>query len=375
MTKKKNKILFFVTEDWYFLSHRIKLAEYLINKGLKVHLCCKDTGKVSLIESKGISCHTINIKRKSFSVIQYFNEVFLFIKFCREIKPKYIHLISMRPIIAGMLASFFIKSKVVATFTGMGFLFIRKGMLSSLVVSIIINFIKFCLIFKKIKIVVQNSDDKKFFLKRIVNKNTEIKIIRGSGIDLNHYVQLPEPKNKNIVITYVGRLLKDKGVLWLFDAFQEAKKKFNNIELYIAGSFDNRNPTTISKNDLNKFLKIKSVHYLGNVTDIKKLWKKSNIAILLSKREGLPLSLIEAAAMGRPIVATDVPGCREIALNNYNAITVQPGDIKATSRAIVRLCKDRRLRKTLANNGRKIVEGDMQIESVCKRYYSLYKKL
>lgn len=373
--KKKKIILFFVTEDWYFLSHRIKLAEYLIKKGLKVHLCCKDTGKISEITSKGVVWHELDIKRKSFSIIQYFYEVFCFIKCCKKVKPALVHFISMRPIITGMLASFFIKSKIVATFTGMGFLFIRKGFFSLLLKMLIMNFMKFSLFFNKIKIVVQNSDDKKFFLKKIVAKNKEVKIIRGSGIDILHYKKIPEPKSKIIIITFVGRLLKDKGILWLIDSFKEARKTIKNIKLFLAGPLDEENPTAISSDDLDSFLKINSIHYFGNVADVRKLWKRSNIAILLSKREGLPLGLMEAAALGRAIIATDVPGCREIAVNNFNAITVKPGDVLQTSKAIIKLCKNSKLRKKFAINSRKLVQSDMKIESICEQYYNLYSKL
>ena len=165
--KKNNKILFFVTEDWYFISHRIKLAEHLMKKGFQVSVCCKDTGKASLIKSKGIDWYNVDIKRKSISLFQFFFEVISYIKLAQKIKPNIIHFISMRPIITGFLASLIIKSKFCATFTGMGFLFIRKGLVGFFLRLIIINFIKFFLLFKKIKIIVQNEDDLIFFQNKL----------------------------------------------------------------------------------------------------------------------------------------------------------------------------------------------------------------
>ena len=370
--KKIDKILFFVSEDWYFISHRIKLAEYLIKKGYKVFVCCKNTGKVSFIKNKGIVWYNLDIKRKSFSLFQYFFEVISYIKIAKEVNPSVIHYISMRPIITGLLASLIIKSKFFATFTGMGFLFIRKGMLGFFFRQTIISFIKFCLFFKKIKIIVQNEDDRAFFLSKLKNRKSDIIKIRGSGINLNYYKKLKEPKGKNIRILYVGRLLEDKGVLWLIESFNKAKNINENINLYLAGSLDEKNPTGISKDKLNTFLKIKGIHYLGNVEDVRKLWSESNIAILLSKREGLPLSLLEAAAVGRAIIATNVPGCKEIAINKYNAITVEPGDIAATRDAILELSKNKLLRSTFAANSRKLVESDMSLERICEQYYKLY---
>ena len=109
--------------------------------------------------------------------------------------------------------------------------------------------------------------------------------------------------------------------------------------------------------------------------DIRKLWRKANIAILLSKREGLPLSLMEAAAVGRAIIATNVPGCKEIAINKFNSITVEPGDILNIKKAILELSKNIKMRRRYAINSRKIVESDMSLESICEQYYKLYKQI
>ena len=129
------------------------------------------------------------------------------------------------------------------------------------------------------------------------------------------------------------------------------------------------------KKKLNHFLKIKGIRYFGNVEDIRDLWSKSNIAILLSKREGLPLSLMEAAAVGRAIIATNVPGCREIAIHKYNSITVEPGDILSTRDAILKLSKNKKVRRCYAANSRKLVESDMNLVNICEQYYKLYNSL
>ena len=121
-------------------------------------------------------------------------------------------------------------------------------------------------------------------------------------------------------------------------------------------------------------LKIKHIHYLGNVKDIRMVLKKTNIAILLSKREGLPLSLMEAAATGRSIIATDVPGCREIARNGFNSITVPYGDIKRTKDAIIKLAKNSKLRKKYSAFGRNLVEKEMGQEIIFSKYFRIYEK-
>ena len=117
----KKKILFFVNEDWYFISHRLKLAEYLIRKGYEVSLCCKDTGKLNFIKNKDINCYKINVKRKSLSVFQFIYELMSLIKIIKIVKPEIVHLISLRIITIGIISSLFVNSKFFSTFTGMGF--------------------------------------------------------------------------------------------------------------------------------------------------------------------------------------------------------------------------------------------------------------
>ena len=176
-------------------------------------------------------------------------------------------------------------------------------------------------------------------------------------------------------LAYAGRILEDKGVLCLVEAYKIAKKKNASISLYIAGSLDQENPSSISKKHFNQLINFKDINYLGKINNIKKYWQEADIAVLLSKREGLPLSLLEAAATGRPIISTDVTGSREIAINDYNAINIKVGDVLECSRAIIKLSRNKTLRKKYGKNSRKLVEGDMALDQICHQYYSLYREI
>ena len=171
------------------------------------------------------------------------------------------------------------------------------------------------------------------------------------------------------------RILEDKGVLCLVEAYKIAKAKNANLSLYIAGSLDEENPSSISKEHFDQIINFKDINYLGKIKNIKKYWQEANIAVLLSKREGLPLSLLEAAAIGRPIISTDVTGSREIAINNYNAININVGDALECSKAIIKLSKNKILRKKYGKNSRKLVESDMALDHICSQYYSLYREI
>ena len=371
----KKKILFIITEDWYFISHRLKLAKYLRKKGFEVSVCCRDTGKINDIKKNGIDHYPLSVDRKSLSIIKFFYESISIIKTVRVVNPDIVHLISMRPIIIGIISSFFVNSRFCATFTGMGFLFIKNNFKFNFLRKIIIIYLRFFLKFKNLYFIVQNKDDKNYFKSILKLKKNNLRVIRGSGIDINYFKYHSE-KNKNEVrLAYAGRILKDKGVLCLVEAYKIAKAKNANLSLYIAGSLDGENPSSISKKHFNQIINFKDIYYLGKINNIKKYWQEADIAVLLSKREGLPLSLLEAAAIGRPIISTDVTGSREIAINNYNAINIKVGDVFECSKAIIKLSRNKTLRKKYGKNSRKLVESDMALDHICHQYYSLYREI
>ena len=371
---KKKKILFFVSEDWYFISHRLKLALFLLEKNYEVQLCCKNTGSIDYIKQSGIKWHQIDVNRKSLSILHFFKEAIIFSRVSRNFDPDIIHMISMRQIVVGLFAVIFNKKKKIClTFTGMGFLFTEKTIKSYSIRIIIKYLLFFTSKFLNVKAIVQNIDDREFLEKKFYLKKNKITVIKGSGIDLKHFKVKPEPVNKNITLTYVGRLLKDKGIDQMIEAFILAKKEFKNLSLIIAGPLDQNNPSSLSEEEVSEIIKIKDIHYLGNVKDVRMLWNKSNIAILLSKREGLPLSLMEAAAVGRSIISTDVPGCREIAKNGVNSITVPFGNIQKTKDAILKLAKNKTLRSKYSKNGRKLLEQEMRQEIIFSEYLEVYE--
>ena len=370
---KKKSILFLVTEDWYFVSHRLEFAVFLKSQGYNIYVCCKNTGKFKSILEKGIKCYDLRARRKSLSAFHFIAEVISFLKCVQKVKPNIIHLISLRPAVVGLLASLFFKrTKVFITFTGLGFIFIRQNLFAKTLRFFIQLFFIITSRIKRVKAIVQNKDDYKFFLKNFFFKQDSIFIIRGSGVDLKYFKEVSELTSKNIMISYVGRILEDKGVHWLIQGFKLARKENNNIYLVLAGSLDKENPTSIKKEDFQEALNFEGIKYIGNIKDVRKVWNESHIGVLLSKREGLPMSLMEAAAVGRPIIATNVPGCREIAINKFNAITVNPGDINAVKEAILTLANDRNLRLQYGKNSRKIVEIDMENKKIFKKYFKIY---
>ena len=204
----------------------------------------------------------------------------------------------------------------------------------------------------------------------------KIHLILGSGVNTKYFEVEKEPDYPPIIVTYLGRIIKDKGIENLIDAFNIVNETNKEIYLIIAGSIDYLNPSTISEEYIKNAISNNSnISWIGEVSNVKELWRKSHIAVLPSKREGLPKSLLEAAACGRAIISTNVPGCREIAINGVNAKLVNFGNVRQLSKAILFLSENHLVRKSYGLKSRELVESDMSEDKVIKNTLSFYKKL
>ena len=220
---------------------------------------------------------------------------------------------------------------------------------------------------------VQNPDDEAMVAKLGVSK-TQIATISGSGVDTDVLQPLPEPPPP-ITVGFVGRLLADKGVAVLVEAHERLRQRGLAVRTLLAGTPDPSNPASIPQETLAEWRRLDSLELLGHVADIAGFWAKAHIAVLPSRREGLPKSLLEAAACGRPIVATDVPGCREVARPGVNALLVPVDNANALADAIATLAADAGLRATLGAAGRALAEREFSSARIGAEIVALYRKL
>ena len=220
---------------------------------------------------------------------------------------------------------------------------------------------------------VQNPDDRAA-IKTLGIADDHIFTIPGSGVETDRLTPLPEPREP-ITVAFVGRLLDDKGVRTLVRAHEILARRGQPVRLLIAGEPDPANPVSIPSEEIAEWSRRPGVEVLGQVADIRDVWNAAHIAVLASRREGLPKSLLEAAACGRPIVATDVPGCREIARQGVNALLVPPDDAEALAYAISCLANDKDLRRKFGEASRRLVESEYSAERVGADIVALYDRL
>ncbi len=239
---------------------------------------------------------------------------------------------------------------------------------------IVKNLLKFAINHKNQKIIVQNSSDLNEFLriKKISDKN--FILIPGSGVNLNLFNYIPENKNNNLIIM-VCRLLKDKGVYEFIEAEKKIRNKNIKARFWLVGNIDLSNPSSLSSKDIENIKKDSKVKFLGFRKDISRLYKYSNIAVLTSYREGFPKSLIEASACGRPIITTDVPGCRDSIINNVTGILINKKNSQQLCDAIELLLKNNTLRKKMGYQARINAENKYDINDVIFKHMEIYNKL
>ncbi|MGB6328233.1 MAG: glycosyltransferase family 4 protein [Halarcobacter sp.] len=365
-----NKILFVVNVDWFFISHRLPLALEALKKGYEVHITCGITDKKEYLESLGVKIHPLNISRSGTGIkseIQSLSEIY---KILKQINPDIAHFITIKPVLyGGMVLRFLHINKKVFSISGLGFIFIKQGLKAFLVRNIIKTMYRFALGGGNSHVIVQNPDDQAV-VNSINNINTTL--IRGSGVDLSQYEYIKE-KNEVIKVSMACRLLKDKGVFEYIEASKILKQKFANIKFELYGDIDVHNPASLRNEDIEKIKKDGFVKIYGFSNDISKVFSNSNIIVLPSYREGLPKVLIEAAACGRPVVTTDVPGCRDAIKVNITGLLCKVKDVNSLAEEIEKLILDENLRSKMGKAGRKLAEKEFDINKVVEKHFEIYE--
>jgi glycosyltransferase involved in cell wall biosynthesis len=367
-------LLYVVTEDWYFMSHRLPMARAARDAGWNVHVATRVDQHREAIEAEGFTLHPLAWQRSSLSPLALGRDILALRSLYKQLKPIVIHHVALKPTVVGGLATLGLipEPTCINSLAGFGFVFTSRRLLARVLKVPIRIALGVLLNRRKTVNIVQNPDDYKA-LQAMDVSISRIELIPGSGVDVDVLRPSPEPPAP-IRIGFVGRLLDDKGVRTLIKAHVLLKAKGIHAELHIAGTPDPANPTSISRSELAVWEREKGVTLLGQVSDIRKFWAGCHVAVLPSRREGLPKSLLEAAACARPIVATDVPGCREVARPGLNAFLVPVDDAEELANALARLCGDKGLRASMGMAGRRLVEENFSSERIGVATVDLYKR-
>lgn len=372
---KQNKLFIVVNVDWFFLSHRLPVALAAQEVGWDVTIVTADTGKLHVIEEKGLKVINLPMSRSGMNIFEELKTLNFLRNLYQKEKPDVVHHVGMKTILWGTLAAKFSKVHgVVNAISGLGGFFAEdnKGLLSKVMPKVL----RFSHHRSNLLCIFQNDDDWGLYVKHGIIKHEQGRFIKGSGVNLLDFCYTPEPSEGKIKVILTARMIVEKGIFLLTEAAERLRSKFGEkVEFQLIGGLDDH-PGAITKEQLDAVCDGKYIKWLGYRTDVRDLLKQCHIVAFPSYyMEGLPKSLIEADATGRPVITSNSVGCKETVIDGYNGYLIQPKDVDALTEKLDLLLSDKDLRVKMGQNSRKYAEKYFDINVVIERHLNIYQEL
>jgi len=322
------KIVLFANIFEYF-GLRVNFLKKLRDSGFDVYLIASKDKFEKYFSDMQFKTISLPIDRKSRNPIK---ELYLLIRMFRtlkDIKPNIILGFTIKPVICCGILNYIFKIPVINTMTGLGPYFFKRNLFNFFIKNL------FKISQKKInKVILQNKDDYDFFIKNNLIKDIQATLIPGFGINSKYFFTSKYPKNEKITFILIGRMLWNKGIGEYVEAAKMIKKDKPNFHFQLLGSIDKENAYCIAKEQIDHWKEEKVVEYLGYTDDVRPFISKADCVVLPSYREGMPRVLLQACAMGRPIITTNVPGCRDIIKDNQNGFICDAEDANSLKTAL-----------------------------------------
>jgi glycosyltransferase involved in cell wall biosynthesis len=311
---KSQKIVYFVNCSSFFCSHFLNLALSKKSEGYDIHIISGNSDMRELLESKDMSFYNINMTRSGKNIIKECILLYKCFKLIKKIKPNILHSFTIKPVIYGGIINAFtnyIKDNYIASITGLGFVFINTDEISNFKFKCVKNSFKLALNKQNTKVIFENNNDKTTFIELGISEGHNSFIVDGAGVDCGVFKPVYS-ESELLRVTVLARLLKDKGINEAIEAGKFLLESNIPAKIYLVGDCDKNNPASMDELDIKTADQKGYITWLGYKKNITEVYQNTDIALLPSYREGLPKSLIEALCCGKPVITTDVPGCREI---------------------------------------------------------------
>ncbi len=369
------KVLLVANTDWYLYNFRLALARFLRARGFDVVMVSPSGNFVPEIEQAGFRWVEWKVGRRTLLPSGEIIAIQKLEKIYRSEKPDLVHHFTIKPVLYGSLAARRTHiPAVVNSVTGLGYIFLTENWKGKILRTITLPMYRLAFSQPNLHVIFENGNDQAIFIKNRLVKAKGSCIISGVGVDTDWFQPAPEPESQVPLIVFPARMLLDKGLGTLVEASRILKQKVQ-ARIALVGDPDPGNPATVNEADLRNWEKEGLVEWWGFQKNMRDVYQKSHIVTLPSFGEGLPTVLIEAAACARPIVTTDVSGCREVVANDINGILVPPSNPQALADALETLIRDADLRTRMGTAGRKIVLDRFTNERVNQETFSVYVKL
>ena len=372
-TRRRPRLLYVVTEDWYFLSHRLAMARAAREAGFEVHVATRVVDGAARIEAEGFTLHPIPFVRGRMSPAGTLAAIRALRRVHAAIAPTIAHHVALQASVLGSLATLDRPVSCVNALTGFGYAFTSNRLKARFIRRVIGALLRPLFDRRGNITLVQNPDDRGTLLS-LGFAPERIALIAGSGVEINRFKPMPEPEGIPTA-AFVGRLLDDKGIRVLVAAMRLLHGRGSRAALLIAGTPDPANPTSVPPAEAESWSREPNIKWLSNVDDIPGLWARAHMAVLPSRREGLPKALLEAAACGRPMIAADVPGSREIVIPGKTGLLVPVDDAAALAGAIDAMAADAAMRASMGDNARRLVLERFSDAIIARQIVDLYRSL
>ena len=374
-TGVRKKLLFLVTEDWYFCSHRLPPARAAQAAGYDIVVATRVGSRGADISAEGFKLIPIDLQRRSRNPFRELTAIAQIVKIYLQERPNVVHHVALKPVLYGSLAACLVRGPaVVNALAGMGFLFSSSSRLASVLRAVVSRLFRLLLNAGRNLLILQNPDDEAMLVNAGLVAAKRVRLIRGSGVDIQRFASSPEAQTTPVVML-PSRMLWDKGVGEFVEAAQLLRTRGSTARFVLVGNGDPDNPASISEGQLKAWHDSGVVESWGHCSDMPATLAQAHIVCLPSYREGLPKVLLEAAACGKPLIATDAPGCREIVRHGENGLLVPLRNAAGLADAIERLLGDADMRHAMGQKGRRLVELAFSEAKVAQQTLAVYREL
>jgi glycosyltransferase involved in cell wall biosynthesis len=365
------KIILFANTSWYLFNYCFPLANAIRQTGCEILLVSPEGDYTERLKAAGFRHLSFPMKRRSINPITEWRTYNQLVRLYRQEQPDIVHHFTTKCMIYGSLAAHAVGiQKVVNSVTGMGYAFSGDQLSRRFLREIIQQLYRRALV--GTSVLFQNPNDRKEFINGNLVSPEQTTLIRSSGVDIEKFKPSPELDEPPLVVL-AGRMLYDKGIVEFIQAAELLRSQNLNARFVLVGEPDPENPTSIPRKKIKMWENEGTIEWWGWQEDMAQVYRQTHIVCLPSTyREGVPKTLIEAAASGRPIITTDTPGCREVVQHGQNGLLVPMHSIGELANAIQILVEDKNMRQKMGLEGRRVAEGDFKLQNVLAAILAVY---
>ena len=366
------KIVFIVSEDWFFASHFLGFAGAARAAGLEPVVVTRVNAHRGVLEAHGCRVVAVPIARRAFGPLAVIKACLYYRAILRAEAPQTVHCIALKSVVIGGLAARMARAPaLVLAPTGLGYFWTAGGARAWLGRAGVRLAARLLAASRKSRFLFENRDDPREL--GLDPDSARVVIVSGAGVSADDFPATPPPADSPVRVSVVARMLRSKGIVEAVEAIRIARKAGRDIVLDLWGDPDASNPDSLRVDELQALAREPGVTWCGRSRDVAKVWRHSHIAMLLSHREGLPRSLVEACASARPIVTTDAPGRRAVVTDGVEGVLAPLRDPAAAAAALIRLADDPAQRQRMGENARRRFEAEFTDEIVNARIKALYR--